>query len=160
LQTPPVNGASTPADQRSSIISDARPIRLRPCVAIQARGRRQRARIVDAHIAIKHAVGTSSGQAPAVPPSVTDHTSGGDLALSAFIEKSPAELRAWAGLRFCRVCRRLEVAHRFSQGRIIARALVSGLAHSIIFMRPRNQIAVIPMPHSRIFKSESHFGTH
>jgi len=38
-------------------------------------------------------------------------------------EKGPAELRAWAGLRFCHVCRRLEVAHRFSQGKIIARAL-------------------------------------
>src|SRR5262249_16100438 len=103
-----------------------------------------------------HLVGPSARS----PPSVTDHTSGGDLALSAFIEKSPAELRAWAGLRFCRVCRRLEVAHRLSQGRIITRALVSRFSHSINFMRPRNEIAVIPMPHSRIFKSESHFRTH
>src|SRR5215468_10039967 len=62
------------------------------------------------------------------------HTTGGDLALSAvrsIQEKSPAELRAWAGLRS--VCRRLEVAHRFSEGRIIARALAPRLAYSRYF---------------------------
>lgn len=42
---------------------------------------RQRARIVDAHIAIKNAVGPSDARSSA---SNLDHTSGGDLALSAF----------------------------------------------------------------------------
>jgi hypothetical protein len=33
-------------------------------------------------------------------------------------------------------------------------------AFKVIFKRPRNRIAVIPMPHSKIFKSESHLRAH
>jgi hypothetical protein len=37
---------------------------------------------------------------------------------------------------------------------------VEARAFKVIFKRPRNRIAVIPMPHSKIFKSESHLRAH
>jgi hypothetical protein len=37
---------------------------------------------------------------------------------------------------------------------------VEARAFEVIFKRPRNRIAVIPMPHSKILKPESHLRAH
>src|SRR6516165_3361768 len=102
--------------------------------AIQARGRRQRARIVDADVAIKHADDTSSGQAPRSPASVTSVIPPAatlrSLRFARFKRKAPAELRAWPGYDSAAYVEGSKSRTDSRESRIIARALVSRLAHS------------------------------
>jgi hypothetical protein len=50
--------------------------------------------------------------------------------------------------------------HRFPEKADKSLAHLRGSCFQAHLVRLRNQIAVIPMPHSRIFRSESHFRAH